>query len=201
MLRSPPGHRPTQALMPLPTSFRGRDASDCVAMDEDNAVVILPTSFRGRDASDCVAMDEDNAVVIPTPTPREQPTASPVDYSELNNAEIMKHIRLLQSLLEKSSATLLPGRPSPENDDASSICSTASLISAVVNKGDAQPGKKCQAPPTNTITESAIIHGSPSNREKPPKNMRPDSAAAKRKRALSETWTVSILPTPRLRKA
>lgn len=46
-------------------------------------------------------LEDDEAVV--TPTTGLHPTASPTDYNELSNAEIVKHICLLQLLLQKRS--------------------------------------------------------------------------------------------------
>ncbi|KAI4457121.1 reverse transcriptase [Holotrichia oblita] len=154
------------------------------------ALTPLPNSPGHCNHSDRPSkMDVGDEGLNDTLTSATQPGRSPVDYGELSNHEILKHIRLLQQILEKRSSrntatrslrsefdkedflnTLNPVakntsgtvNSSPEEGDASSICSTGSMARMVLGNTEASSGRKRQASSPNEHIERVLVHPPPS---------------------------------------
>lgn len=122
-------------------------------------------------------------------TPVTQPGLSSLDYGELSDGEILKHIRLLQQILDKRSTKKSSSRnlrtdfesesatnfltdawipttrvlnPSPPEGDASSSSSTNSLVRTVLSGSETLSNRKRQASSPNRISVEAMVHSLPS---------------------------------------
>ncbi|KAK9709219.1 zinc finger associated protein [Popillia japonica] len=122
-------------------------------------------------------------------TPVTQPGLSSLDYGELSDGEILKHIRLLQQILDKRAAKKSSNRnlhtdfksegatnfhtgawvpttrvqnPSPPEEDASSPNWANSLVRTFLSGSETLSNRKRQASSPNRISVEAMVHSLPS---------------------------------------